>query len=99
MDTQTIEATAACWLIKREERAWTESDQIELDRWLNESTLHRVAFIRLHTVWEQMEKLAALEPGEAYFVIANAAFLWVLQHGFPVSVEQQTVHIVLRRRV
>jgi Domain of unknown function (DUF4880) len=99
MDTQTIEATAARWLLKREEKAWTESDQIELDCWLNESTLHRIAFIRLYTVWQQMGSLQALESGEAYFVTTNEAFLWLLRHGFPVSVERQALHIVLRRRV
>jgi len=57
MDSQTIEATAARWLLKREGTSLTESEQIELDSWLNESTLHRVAFIRLQAVWRQMARL------------------------------------------
>src|SRR5215470_3703612 len=74
MDSQTIEARAARWLLKRERAAWIESDQVELDAWLNESTLHRVAFIRLHAVWQQMARLKALGAGVPKGVIPSAGY-------------------------
>src|SRR5262249_35109701 len=74
MDSQTIEARAARWLLKRERAAWIESDQVELDAWLNESTLHRVAFIRLHAVWQQMARLKALGAGVPKGVIPTAGY-------------------------
>jgi transmembrane sensor len=74
MDTRTIEATAARWLLKREAAAWTAGDQSELDSWLNESTLHRVAFIRLHAVWQQMARLKALGAGVPAGVIPSAGY-------------------------
>ena len=60
MDSRTIDAVAARWLVRRESEAWNERDRVELDAWLSESTLHRVAFIRLDTVWQQAARLRSL---------------------------------------
>jgi transmembrane sensor len=42
---------------------WTQTDQAELDAWLEESTLHKVTFLRLDTVWQQTARLKALGAG------------------------------------
>ena len=60
MDNQTIESIATHWLVRREGDVWTQTDQAELEAWLRESTLHKVAFIRLDTVWQQMARLGKL---------------------------------------
>lgn len=58
-----IEAIASDWLVRRESGDWSEAEQACLDHWLNESTLHRVAFLRLELAWEDAARLKALGAG------------------------------------
>lgn len=51
---------AAQWIIAREEPGWTASDQAELDEWLAQSDLHRVAFIRLEQSWREADRIGSL---------------------------------------
>lgn len=60
--SRQIEDRAAAWLAKRDSGEWSESDQVELDRWLT-TTAHRVAYVRLATVWNQTHRLQALGAG------------------------------------
>lgn len=61
----TIERTAAAWLARRDSGDWPPTAQIELERWLDQATAHRVAFLRLHTAWEEAGRLRALGAGVA----------------------------------
>src|ERR1700722_17249135 len=61
--TKQIEAAAAEWLIRRDSQEWSSSDQVALEEWLNASTLHRVAFLRLELTWEDTDRLKALAAG------------------------------------
>jgi transmembrane sensor len=61
--THQIDAAASDWLIRRESGAWNAADQAGLDEWLNASTLHRVAFLRLELAWEDAARLKALGAG------------------------------------
>jgi transmembrane sensor len=61
--TKQIEAAAAEWLIRRDSQEWSASDQVALEEWLNASTLHRVAFLRLELTWEDTDRLKALAAG------------------------------------
>lgn len=63
MHSQTIEAAAAGWVIKRESDDWSEAEESRLNRWLTESVAHRVAYVRLETVWRGTERLRALGAG------------------------------------
>ncbi len=56
---EVIEGQAAEWLA-REDRGFTPSEQAAFDAWLNESTAHRVAFLRLKAAWIRADRLAAL---------------------------------------
>jgi transmembrane sensor len=49
---------------------WSDSERAELEAWLNESTLHRVAFLRLDAVWKQAERLRALGASARPGIIA-----------------------------
>lgn len=60
---QQIEARAAHWLFQRESGAWSESDQAQLNAWLEASTLNRVAYLRLEAGWEQANRLRAVGAG------------------------------------
>lgn len=61
--TQRIEEAAADWLARRDSEGWSECDQQAFDAWLRESTLHRVAFMRIESAWESALRLKALGAG------------------------------------
>jgi transmembrane sensor len=63
MDSRQIEETAADWLAKRDGGAWTEADAAAFSTWQSEATAHRVAVIRLKTVWQRADRLQALGAG------------------------------------
>lgn len=59
-DHRAIEERAARWLARRDSDEWTNEDQTGLTEWLNESTAHRVAFLRLESAWEGARRARAL---------------------------------------
>jgi transmembrane sensor len=63
MDSGTIEDTAAHWVLRQHEGSWTAAEAERLEAWLEESLLHRVAFIRLDTVWQATPRLKVLGAG------------------------------------
>lgn len=58
-----IEEIASDWLVRRQSERWTQADQVQLEQWLEASTLHRVAFLRLELAWEESARLKALGAG------------------------------------
>lgn len=52
---ETIDAVAAEWLARRDGPDWNDARQAELDAWLAEDTRHRVAWLRLRSVWDRMD--------------------------------------------
>ena len=63
MDSKAIEEAATRWFVRRESGTWTDAEQAQLDAWLDASTAHRIAFIRLHAAWEQAARMKALGAG------------------------------------
>ena len=63
MTSDEIEATAAEWFAKRESGRWSAADQSQLEAWLDSSTAHRIAFVRIVTAWERSGRLQALGAG------------------------------------
>jgi len=61
-NARDIDARAAEWIERRYFGEWNAADQTALDTWLEESVVHRVAFVRLETGWRRTERLAALRP-------------------------------------
>lgn len=57
---EKIEARASYWLGRREFGNLNEQDQKEFETWLEASTAHRVAFVRLESSWNRTVRLAAL---------------------------------------
>jgi transmembrane sensor len=51
---------AADWIIRREDGAWSEQDQQELDAWLAESDGNRAAYLRLKHSWKEADRIGAL---------------------------------------
>lgn len=59
MSTADIESRAAEWLAL-EDGEWREEDGRALQAWLEESSAHRVAYLRLKAAWGRADRLAAL---------------------------------------
>jgi transmembrane sensor len=62
-NSEDIEAAAAAWLARRESGSFSSADHAALEAWLEVSTAHRVAYIRLVTAWERSGRLQALGAG------------------------------------
>lgn len=54
---------AAKWVLAQEEPEWSPTDQLELERWLNESDGHRTAYLRLCHGWREADRVSALGAG------------------------------------
>jgi transmembrane sensor len=59
---ETTEKRALEYFERRRFWEWSNADQAELDAWLTESVLHRVAYLRLESGDERMETLVAHSP-------------------------------------
>src|SRR5687767_8090867 len=68
-----IEARASEWLARRDTGRWSEVDGAALDSWLKVSTAHRVAFLRLESVWEDTQRLNALGADGVRTLVQSAA--------------------------
>jgi transmembrane sensor len=73
MNSAEIEAAAAAWFAKRESDDWNAADQAQLQAWLDSSTAHRIAFIRIVTAWERAGRLKALGAGVPPGIIPRRA--------------------------
>jgi transmembrane sensor len=60
-DSLLIEEIAANWLARRDGGDWTAGDEASLKAWIEASTAHRVAFIRLEAAWRKA--LQSFPPG------------------------------------
>jgi transmembrane sensor len=60
---EAVEDVAAAWFWKKDNGNWTEQDQAEFEAWLNCSTAHRVAYLRLRAGWKGAARLQALGAG------------------------------------
>lgn len=55
-----IDAIAARWVARQGAESWTDSQQQELDRWLEESDEHRIAWLRMRLAWDKSARLGAM---------------------------------------
>lgn len=63
MDSVQIEELAGQWLARRDSSGWSERDEADFQAWLEQSTAHIVAFVRLEAAWKQAKRLKALSAG------------------------------------
>jgi transmembrane sensor len=65
MRAADIEAQAADWLARRDGDDWSDAQQRELDAWIDAATAHRIAYLRLDSVWRRADRLGSLHaPGK-----------------------------------
>ncbi len=62
-DSREVERVAADSLARRDGGTWTEGDEVAFRDWQNESAAHRVAVIRLKSIWQHADRLQALGAG------------------------------------
>ena len=55
-----IEESAAHFVVRSEEPSWSAADQAHLDRWLDESDAHKVAFWRLQHGWREADRIGSM---------------------------------------
>lgn len=60
MSADEIEAVAADWLA-REDRGLTAEEQDQMELWLEQSSRHKVGYLRLKASWRRADRLAALK--------------------------------------
>jgi len=60
IDHAAIEDRAVAWRYRQEQPEWSPDDQSALDAWLEESTAHRVAWLRAEYGWRKVGRLASL---------------------------------------
>jgi transmembrane sensor len=77
MNSTEIEDSAAAWFAKRESEGWTPEHQSGLDTWLEQSTAHRIAFLRVCEAWKRFGELDALASDRTQGTIpARGAWVW-----------------------
>lgn len=55
-----IETTAAVWVGREEASDFSAADRERLHAWLDEDVAHRVAWLRLRSVWKRADRLASV---------------------------------------
>lgn len=65
MNAQQIEQTAANWLAQRTSGQWSDADRQRFEAWIDESLAHRIAYVRVESVWNQVGRLQAVGAGNA----------------------------------
>lgn len=58
-----LDALAADWIERKAFGPWTAADQTALEAWLQQSSAHRIAFVRMRSGWEKAGRLAILQSG------------------------------------
>lgn len=68
-----IEARAADWIAERDrgDAILPAERQLELDDWLNASSAHRVAFLRLDHAWRRANRLRALQSSSPSLAVES----------------------------
>jgi len=94
MSNTEIEVVAAAWFAKREAEGWTPERQSELDAWLEQSTAHRIAFLRVRETWKRVGELDSLTTDRAPGAIPDRG-TWVWR-SLPQETPRSTVAVALR---
>ncbi|MBC3916045.1 FecR domain-containing protein [Undibacterium sp. CY18W] len=63
-----IEEQAANWLARRDSGNWSDEQETAMQAWINEATAHRIAYLRLKSVWQRANRLSSLKMPQQYSV-------------------------------
>lgn len=62
-NAENIEQQAADWIVRQQSGDWSEAEQAGFDAWIAASVAHRVAYVRLETMWNEAGRLKAIAAG------------------------------------
>lgn len=79
--SENIDTAAGDWFARRESGEWTAAEQASFQVWLEESPLHRVAYLRIEHAWERAQRLQALSSGAPSYRVPPPGS-WVLSPFF-----------------
>ena len=72
-----VEWQAASWLQRQHFWTWTDDDQTEFVSWLNQSTTHRIAYVRVSDAWKRTHRLTILRAPMTERAPARSGFrIW-----------------------
>jgi len=63
--SKVVKEQAARWLVKQDSGEWNAADGDALQHWLQESTAHIIAYIRLEEAWKRAGRLKSFGAGVA----------------------------------
>jgi transmembrane sensor len=55
-----VDRQAASWLQRQQFWNWTTDDQTQFNSWLDQSTAHRIAYVRVNDAWNRTHRLTIL---------------------------------------
>ena len=64
-DSRELDRAVSQWIAKRDSGDWSEHDQEAFDRWLAQSDLRQIAWLRMQRIWDETRRLSALGAGVA----------------------------------
>lgn len=80
---EIVEREAARWVSRAEAPEWSSADERALQAWLTQDIAHRVAWLRLKSVWRRADRLAVLRPGAAGMAPRRSRHRrWAIAAGF-----------------
>lgn len=85
MSSEEIEARAGQWLARRDSSDWTQQDEAALQQWLDQSTAHVVAFVRLEAAWIEAKRLQALAGGVEPGTVPSVDEWWLTRFFDPAA--------------
>lgn len=96
--TQQIEEEASVWLARRDSDSWSPDHEAAFQQWIDQSALHRVAFLRLENAWEEALRLQALRAGARSEQVPRPG-TWDLSPEFAAEVAAGEIHEPRRWRL
>lgn len=75
--SRETEEIAAAWLARRDGGDWSETEQAAFTEWLQASTAHHVAFLRLEAAWRRTDRLKALGARAQPGVVPSPGEWWL----------------------
>src|SRR5689334_18990602 len=63
MNSAAIEDEAVRWFVRHESGSFNSEEEALFQAWLEASTIHRIAYIRVEAAWNHASRLKALSAG------------------------------------
>lgn len=62
-DSRELDRVVSQWIARRDSGDWSDHDEAQFSRWLQQSDLHQIAWLRMQRIWDETRRLSALGAG------------------------------------